>query len=60
MPAAYPNGKTTKDNNNNNNNGRSYIAHFTLSQCALQPLDDFFGLHMNAPTGAEQLTIMRS
>jgi hypothetical protein len=30
----------------NNNNGSSYIAHFTMSQCALQSVEDFFGLHI--------------
>ena len=24
----------------------NYIAHFRLSQCALQPMENFFGLHM--------------
>jgi hypothetical protein len=47
------------NNNNNNNNGSSYIAHFTMSQCALQSVEDFFGLHITAPLAAEQLTIMR-
>jgi Mrp family chromosome partitioning ATPase len=28
--------KSSKIYNNNNNNGSSYIAHFTMSQCALQ------------------------
>jgi hypothetical protein len=45
--------------NNNNNNGSFYIAHFTMSQCALQSVEDFFGLHITAPTAAKKLTIMR-
>ena len=46
-------------NPKSNNNGSSYIAHFTMSQCALQPVEDFFGLHIMAPLAAKQLTIMR-
>jgi hypothetical protein len=40
-----------KDNNNNNNNNNGkylYISHFTMSQCALQSVEDFFGLHIMA------------
>jgi hypothetical protein len=30
-----------------------------MFQCALQPVEDFFGLHSTAPLAAKQLTIMR-
>jgi hypothetical protein len=47
--------------NNNNNNGEylyTCIVHFTMSQCALQSVEDFFGLHIMAPLAAKQLTQM--
>jgi hypothetical protein len=41
--------KEQDSNSNNNNNGSSYIAHFTMSQCALRSVGDFFELHITAP-----------